>query len=76
MLHFTFAIYTITFSTLAGALTVATIVMGYFSWTSMIACMVAGAILSLPATYAILKQMDWSTPDPKHAAKPTRWYIR
>lgn len=76
MLHFAFAIYSIVFSTLAGALSVAVIVMGYFSWTSMISCIIAGAIISVPAAYAVLKQMDWSEPDEKHAAQKDRWYIR
>ncbi|WP_299415689.1 hypothetical protein [uncultured Sulfitobacter sp.] len=76
MIHFAFAIYSIVFSTLSGALVVAVIVAGYFSWTSMITSMMVGAIASLPATYAVLKQMDWSEPDEKHAAKQDRWYIR
>jgi hypothetical protein len=38
--------------------------------------MIVGAILSLPATYAVLKQMDWSEPDKRHAAQKDRWYIR
>ena len=76
MYHFAFAIYSIVFSTLSGALVVAVIVAGYFSWTSMITAMIVGAILSLPLTYAVLKQMDWSEPDEKHAAKRDRWYIR
>jgi len=42
MLHFAFAIYSIAFSTLAGALSIAVIVMGYFSWTSMISYIIAG----------------------------------
>jgi|SaaInl0LU_22_DNA_1037365.scaffolds.fasta_scaffold122906_2 hypothetical protein len=76
MLHFAFAIYSIVFTTLAGVLSVAVIVIGYFSWTSIISCMIAGAVFSLPLTYAVLKQMDWSEPDEKHAAKRGRWYIR
>ncbi|MGB5864818.1 MAG: hypothetical protein WBG95_11000 [Sulfitobacter sp.] len=76
MIHFAFAIYSIVFSTLSGVFVVAVIVMGYFSWTSMISSMIAGAVLSLPLTYAILKQMDWSEPDPKHNAKKDRWLIR
>ncbi len=76
MLHFAFAIYSIVFSVLSGALAVAVIVAGYFSWPSMIGAMIAGALISLPATYAVLKQMDWSRPDPKHEAEPDRWHIR
>jgi hypothetical protein len=76
MLHFAFAIYSIAFSVLSGTLAVAVIVAGYFSWPTMIGAMIAGALISLPATYAILKQMNWSEPDKRHAAKPDRWYIR
>jgi hypothetical protein len=76
MLHFAFAIYSIVFSVLSGTLVVAIIVLGYFSWPSIIAAMIVGAILSLPATYAVLKQMDWSEPDKRHAAQKDRWYIR
>ncbi|WP_298860776.1 hypothetical protein [uncultured Sulfitobacter sp.] len=76
MIHFAFAIYSIVFSTLSGALVVAVIVAGYFSWTSMITSMIVGAIISLPATYAVLKQMDWSEPDEKHGTPQDRWYIR
>ena len=76
MLHFAFAIYSIVFSTFSGAFVVAVIVAGYFSWTSMITSMIVGAIIALPATYAVLKQMDWSEPGEKHAAKKDRWYIR
>ncbi|WP_299028118.1 hypothetical protein [uncultured Sulfitobacter sp.] len=76
MIHFAFAIYSIVFSTLSGTLAVAVIVAGYFSWTSMITAMIVGAIISLPATYAVLKQVDWSEPDKRHAAKQDRWYIR
>ena len=76
MIHFAFAIYSIVFSTLSGALVVAVIVAGDFSWTSMITSMIVGAIISLPATYAVLKQMDWSAPDETHAAQKDRWYIR
>ncbi len=76
MYHFAFAIYSIVFSTLSGALAVAVIVMGYFSWTSMIASMIVGALISLPATYAVLKQMDWRKPDEKHGKPKDWWYIR
>jgi Kef-type K+ transport system membrane component KefB len=76
MYHFFFAIYSVVFTTLSGILLVVIIVAGYFSWPAMIAAMISGGILSLPITYKILKQMDWSTPDPRHAAKPARWYIR
>ena len=76
MYHFFFAIYSVTFSVLSGALTVAIIVAGYFSWPAVIAAMVIGAILSLPLTYIILKQMDWSEPDKRHAAKKDWWYRR
>jgi hypothetical protein len=76
MIHFAFAIYSIVFSTLSGTFVVAVIVAGYFSWPTMITSMIAGGLLSLPITYAVLKQMDWSEPDKRHAAKPDRWYIR
>jgi len=76
MIHFAFAIYSIVFSVISGSLAVAVIVAGYFSWTGMIGAMVVGAILALPITYAVLKRMDWSEPDEKHAAKPDRWHIR
>jgi hypothetical protein len=76
MYHFFFAIYSVTFSVLSGTLVVAIIVAGYFSFPAMIASMIIGAILSLPLTYIILKQMDWSEPDERHAAKKDWWYRR
>ena len=76
MYHFFFAIYSITFSVISGTLVVAVIVAGYFSWPTVIGAMIAGALLSLPIAYKVLKQMDWSEPDKRHAARPDRWYIR
>ena len=76
MIHFAFAIYAITFSVLSGVLMVGVILAGLFSWTYILTAMTLGALLSLPATYIILKRMDWSQPDPTHAAKPERWHIR
>ena len=51
MLHFAFAIYSIVFTTFS----VAVIVMGYFSWTSMISCIIAGAIISIPTPAQFLR---------------------
>ena len=65
MLHFAFAIYSIVFSVISGALVIA-----------VIGALIAGAVISLPLSYFILKQMDWSEPDKRHAARPDRWYIR
>ncbi len=76
MIHFAFAIYSIVFSVVSGSAVVAIIVAGYFSWPSMITAMILGALLSFPIAYAVLKQMDWSEPDEKHAAKKDWWYIR
>lgn len=76
MIHFAFAIYSIAFSTLSGTFVVAVIVAGYFSWPTMIASMIAGALISLPITYAVLKQMDWRKPDPRLEAKKDRWTLR
>ena len=76
MYHFFFAIYSITFSVISGTLVVAVIVAGYFSWSTVIGALIAGAVISLPLSYFILKQMDWSEPDKRHAARPDRWYIR
>lgn len=76
MIHFAFAIYAIVFSVLSGVLMVGVILAGLSSWTSILIAMALGALLSLPATYKILKRMDWSQSDPKHEAKPDRWHIR
>jgi peptidoglycan/LPS O-acetylase OafA/YrhL len=76
MLQFAFAIYAIVFSVVSGVMAVAVILAGYFSFPTMIAAMIAGALLSFPVTYAILKQMDWRVPDKRHDAKPECWHIR
>lgn len=76
MLQFAFAIYSMTFSVTSGVTAVAIILAGYFSFPAMVAAMIFGGIISLPLTYKILKQMDWSEPDEKHAARKDRWYIR
>ncbi|UWR26019.1 hypothetical protein K3757_16445 [Sulfitobacter sp. S223] len=76
MLHFAFAIYSIAFSVTSGAIAVAIIMAGFFSFPTMIGALIAGALISLPLSYFILKQMDWSEPDKRHAARPDRWYIR
>jgi len=76
MYHFFFAIYAVVFSVLSGAIAVAIIVAGFFSFPTMIGALIAGALISLPLSYFILNQMDWSEPDKRHAAKQDRWYIR
>jgi len=59
-----------------GTLTLAVTIAGFFSYPTMIGALIAGALISLPLSYFILKQMDWSEPDNLHAAKSDRWYIR
>lgn len=76
MLHFAFAIYSITFSVTSGAFAVAIIVAGFFSFPTMIGALIAGAVISLPLSYFILKQMDWSEPDEKHGTQKEWWYRR
>ena len=76
MLHFFFAIFSVVTTTLSGILSVAIILAGYFSWPAIIASLIAGAILSLSATYVILKQMDWTDPDEKHGTQKEWWYRR
>jgi hypothetical protein len=76
MLHFFFAIFSVVTTTLSGILSVAIIVAGYFSWPAITAAMVLSAIVSLPVTYFILKQMDWTDPDEKHGTQKEWWYRR
>ena len=73
MLHFAFAS---TSSATSGIIAVAIIVAGFFSFPTMIGAFIVGALISLPLSYFILKQVDWSEPDKRHAAKPDRWYIQ
>ncbi|UWR21968.1 hypothetical protein [Sulfitobacter sp. S190] len=59
MIHFAFAIYSVVFTTLFGVATVALILAGYFFWTPLLAAGGLAALASLPATYAVLRAMDW-----------------